>query len=60
MYGVLDSGKAPETLQENELQKICQFANAMAGLSTTRSGGITSVPKKQEAIAFLQQSGLWE
>ena len=59
VYGVLASGKAPETLTEDDLQKICQFANAMAGLSTTRSGGITSVPKKQEAIAYLQQSGLW-
>lgn len=59
VYGVLDSGKKPEELTQEELTRICQFANAMAGLSTTRSGGIPSVPKKQEAINYLKEKGLW-
>ena len=44
VHGILQSGKAPEELEEAELRKIVRFACTAAGLSTTRPGGISSVP----------------
>lgn len=43
VWGLLQAGKAPEELDEQELRRITAFACASAGLSTTRFGGITSV-----------------
>lgn len=51
VYGILKSGKAPETLTAEELGKIVSFACAAAGLSTTRYGGISSVPEYDEVMA---------
>ena len=51
VYGILKSGKAPETLTAEELDKIVSFACAAAGLSTTRYGGISSVPEYDEVMA---------
>lgn len=44
VWKVLQSGKAPAELNEAELQEIVRFACAAAGLSTTKPGGISSVP----------------
>ncbi|MBC8533314.1 carbohydrate kinase family protein [Yeguia hominis] len=55
MSKVLDSGKNPEDLTAAELAEICEFANAMAGLSTTKNGAIPSIPKPEEAYALMQQ-----
>lgn len=48
---ILKTGKAPETLTEEELRYIVRFACTSAGLSTTKSGGISSVPEYDEVIA---------
>jgi len=48
VYQILKSGKAPETLTEDELRQIVGFACTAAGLSTTRHGGISSVPMLEE------------
>ena len=48
MWKLLQSGKKPEDLAYDELQDIVSFACKSAGLSTTRSGGITSIPELSE------------
>ena len=48
VWRLLQSGKAPEALQEEELRAIVRFACTSAGLSCTRSGGIQSVPTLAE------------
>lgn len=53
MSALLESGKAPEKLSEAELEKIVRFASAAAGLSTTRAGGISSVPARTELEPYL-------
>lgn len=53
MWKLLQLGKAPETLCENELQEIVTFACASAGLSTTRLGGISSVPEFTDVMNVL-------
>ena len=44
VWKLLNTGKAPEALTEAELRDIVSFACTAAGLSTTKSGGISSVP----------------
>lgn len=50
---VLQIGKRPEELTEAELCETVRFACAAAGLSTTRPGGISSVPEEEEVLARL-------
>ena len=52
-YCLLSSGKAPEDLNEEELNAMGRFACAAAGLSVQRPGGISSVPGKEEILALL-------
>lgn len=47
--GLLDTGKAPEDLSVEEMAAIAGFACAAASLSTTKLGGIFSVPERAEA-----------
>lgn len=54
VYKLLSIGKKPEELSCEELTELCRFANAMAGISTTRSGGLPSVPRRAEAEEFLR------
>ena len=54
VWKLLQTGKAPEELDEAELRSIVSFACASAGLSTTRSGGISSVPDYQDVLAALK------
>lgn len=51
LFGLLKSGKKPEELGEQELEHIARFACAAAGLSTARSGGISSVPEYAQVMA---------
>ena len=51
LWKLLQTGKAPETLTEAELRDVVGFACTSAGLSTTRSGGISSVPTYEEVLA---------
>ena len=53
VYQLLKTGKAPEALTEEELRQIVRFACASAGLSTTKSGGISSVPEYEDVIAHM-------
>ena len=48
MSAILDSGKAVEELDGDELYRIAAFAATAAGLSTTRPGGISAVPSMEE------------
>jgi len=51
LWKVLQLRKAPEALTEAELQEIVSFACTSAGLSTTRSGGISSVPEYRDVLS---------
>lgn len=53
MYGILKSRKAPAELTDDELCGIVRFACTAAGLSTTRRGGISSVPEYADVMARL-------
>ena len=44
VWKLLQTGKAPEELTEADLLEIVRFACTAAGLSTTKPGGICSVP----------------
>ena len=50
VWKLLQTGKAPETLTEAELREVVTFACTSAGLSTTKSGGISSVPEYSEIL----------
>ena len=45
VWKLLQTRKAPEDLTEAELREIVSFACKAAGLSTTKHGGISSVPE---------------
>ena len=45
--------KAPEMLNEEEVRSITEFACASAGLSTTKPGGISSVPTLEQVLERL-------
>ncbi|MBE6978243.1 MAG: carbohydrate kinase [Ruminococcaceae bacterium] len=51
VWKLLQLGKAPEALTEEELRDVVRFACTSAGLSTTRSGGISSVPSCEEVLS---------
>ena len=53
VWKLLAYGKAPEELEEAELRDIVRFACTSAGLSTTKSGGISSVPDYQTVLENL-------
>lgn len=44
VYRLLRLGKAPEALNQEELEYIARFATTAASLSTEKSGGIPSIP----------------
>ena len=44
VWKILQYGKAPETLNKQELEDVVSFACTAAALSTTKAGGISSVP----------------
>ena len=54
LWKILQTNKAPESLNSTELQDIVRFACASAGLSTTKAGGISSVPSFEEVISACQ------
>lgn len=53
VYGLLKSGKAPEELGQEELEEIVRFACTAAGLSTTKPGGISSIPTYETVLQNL-------
>ena len=50
VWKLLQAGKAPEDLTDEELREITRFACISAGLSTTRPGGISSVVSLEEIL----------
>ena len=54
VYRLLETGKAPEALEEAELREIVSFACTAAGLSTTKHGGIQSVPELGEVLEAMR------
>ena len=50
VWKILQYNKAPETLTESELMDIVSFACTSAGLSTTKAGGISSVPDLETVL----------
>ena len=55
VWKLLQLGKAPEALTDGELRNIVEFACTSAGLSTTRSGGISSIHSYEEITKKGQQ-----
>ncbi len=53
VWKLLQLGKMPGDLTESELREIVSFACTAAGLSTTRPGGISSVPEYREVASYL-------
>lgn len=51
VWKLLTYGKDPQQLTVEELTDIVRFACTVAGLSTTKSGGISSVPEYEEALS---------
>lgn len=55
VWKLLQMGKAPDLLNEAELREIVRFACTAAGLSTTRHGGISSIPSRAEVEQRLRE-----
>ena len=51
LWKLLQTGQSPENLTEAQLQEIVRFACTVAGLSTTKAGGISSVPAPEQVLA---------
>lgn len=62
IWMLLRCGKVADELAESELRRIAQFACTAATLSTTKSGGISSVPDYREICDLLekQYEGVFE
>ena len=56
IWKLLQTGKDPAELEEAELRGIVRFACTSAGLSTTRPGGISSVPDYAEILNRLEET----
>lgn len=53
VWKILETGKAPAELTEQQLRQVTSFACTAASLSTTRPGGISSVPEYKDVLARL-------
>ncbi len=54
VWKLLQTGKAPEELNESELRDITTFACTSASLSTMKPGGVSSVPEYSEILEKIQ------
>ena len=52
VWKLLQAEKAPKELSENELRDIVSFACTAAGISTTKPGGISSVPELDTILNY--------
>ena len=55
VWKLLQCAAAPEALDEAALRNIVSFANAAAGLSTTRPGGISSIPEYEDILQAINK-----
>ena len=53
VWKLLQTGKTPDALTEAQLRDVVTFACTSAGLSTTASGGISSVPEYAQVLAAM-------
>lgn len=53
VYKLLETGKGPKQLDKEELEDIVTFACTAAGLSTTKHGGISSVPQYDAVSGYM-------
>lgn len=53
VWKLLQLGVAPEALNESQLREVVTFACTAAGLSTTKSGGVSSVPELSEVEGLI-------
>ncbi|MCM1149496.1 MAG: carbohydrate kinase [Butyricicoccus sp.] len=56
VYRLLRLGKAPEALDQEELEYIARFAATAASLSTEKYGGIPSIPDIETVTAHMRQN----
>ena len=56
LWMLLRTGEDPAELTEAQLRRVTEFACASAGLSTTRYGGISSVPSYEQVMAVLNRT----
>lgn len=54
LWKLLQTGKDPQNLTAEELQEITNFACTCASLSTTKFGGISSIPDYETVIQTIQ------
>ena len=54
VWKLLQLHKAPEAMTEEELRDAVRFACTAAGISTTRPGGISSIPTYEEVLEKLK------
>lgn len=50
---IIDLGKLPDALSDAQLKEIVLFANAAAGVSTTKHGAIASIPSINEISSLI-------
>lgn len=53
---LLELGKHPAKLTEEDLAYIAWYAAAAASFSTEKSGGIPSIPEKQRVLRYLEEN----
>lgn len=53
MLSLLESGKRPEELTDEELAAMLTFANALGSLVTTKRGAIAAIPERGEIEALI-------
>ena len=56
LWMLLQTGEDPAELTEAQLRRVTEFACASAGLSTTRYGGISSVPSYEQVMEVLHRT----
>ncbi len=56
LWMLLQTGEDPAELTEAQLRRVTEFACASAGLSTTRYGGISSVPSYEQVVEVLHRT----
>lgn len=55
VWKLLQLGKLPQELDETQLRDVTEFACVSAGLSTTKPGGISSVPTMEQILKALRK-----
>lgn len=54
LAAILESGQAPEAFSEDALAALLRFASAAGALSTTKQGGISAQPSREEILTLMK------